>query len=417
MDNITHSLAGLVAGELIDRVLPSETDPEKANLRRKLILFSSFAANNFPDLDFVLNPLMPEPLAYLLLHRGHTHTILWLVPQLILIFLLIWTLRPSVRKILREDSITRRGVVCATFLGLLLHIGLDYFNSYGVHPFHPLDSSWYYGDLVFIIEPFFWVALGTGFFLGTGKIFRWGGIGLLITASVLFVILGYLHPMALLSYAMAGAVLYLLHRKRQPRSLLVPGASLILALIFVVVQAISSRVMRNKLALSPQMVDVSLTAFPSHPLCWIYHSVELQESEGKYALENGIASVLPSWVPASSCPEKFLAGKTPLRNGAQKIVLREFSVDLQRFRELAQTNCFFSAWLRFSRVPLLQESSAHDLRFSRGKNLGNFSTIYLPIFQGQKCPEFVPGWAPPRKDLLTGRDLDKVVDDDHSGDP
>ena len=29
------------------------------------------------------------------------------------------------------------------------------------HPFYPLDNRWYYGDAISIIEPWFWVMLGT----------------------------------------------------------------------------------------------------------------------------------------------------------------------------------------------------------------------------------------------------------------
>ena len=40
----------------------------------------------------------------------------------------------------------------------LLHIGMDFMNNYGVHPFWPVDSRWWYGDSVFIIEPLLWAA-------------------------------------------------------------------------------------------------------------------------------------------------------------------------------------------------------------------------------------------------------------------
>ena len=40
------------------------------------------------------------------------------------------------------------------------HVPLDALNSYGVHPFYPVDSSWYFGDAVFIFEPGFWIVLG-----------------------------------------------------------------------------------------------------------------------------------------------------------------------------------------------------------------------------------------------------------------
>lgn len=84
MDNITHSLIGLGAGELLQRSLPPEADPAQQGLRR-LLLFACWAASNAPDLDLVLKPLLADPLGYLLHHRGHphphTHTVLFALPQ------------------------------------------------------------------------------------------------------------------------------------------------------------------------------------------------------------------------------------------------------------------------------------------------------------------------------------------------
>src|SRR4029453_7993236 len=40
------------------------------------------------------------------------------------------------------------------------HLALDALNSYGVHPFYPADNRWYFGDAVFILEPWLWLLLG-----------------------------------------------------------------------------------------------------------------------------------------------------------------------------------------------------------------------------------------------------------------
>jgi inner membrane protein len=42
------------------------------------------------------------------------------------------------------------------FLAALSHILLDWTNNYGVRPFFPFNPRWYYGDLVFIVEPVLW---------------------------------------------------------------------------------------------------------------------------------------------------------------------------------------------------------------------------------------------------------------------
>jgi hypothetical protein len=45
-------------------------------------------------------------------------------------------------------------------MGLALHLAMDYTNSYGLHPWYPFNARWFYGDMVFIVEPLFWVVLG-----------------------------------------------------------------------------------------------------------------------------------------------------------------------------------------------------------------------------------------------------------------
>lgn len=81
MDNLSHSIIGLAVGELVQRSLALEHDPAAQQQRRRLLLVAGFLASNFPDLDLFLTPLLQRPLGYLLHHRGHTHTLLWVVPH------------------------------------------------------------------------------------------------------------------------------------------------------------------------------------------------------------------------------------------------------------------------------------------------------------------------------------------------
>src|SRR5690606_3787254 len=82
------------------------------------------------------------------------------LPQALLLVGLIWLLWPAARRLLRESALARTGFALAVAGGFGLHLLMDYLNSYGIHPFHPFDSRWYYGDLIFILEPVFWIALG-----------------------------------------------------------------------------------------------------------------------------------------------------------------------------------------------------------------------------------------------------------------
>jgi inner membrane protein len=46
------------------------------------------------------------------------------------------------------------------------HPALDYTNSYGLRPFLPFSGTWYYGDILFIIDPYIDAVLLTGLLAG-----------------------------------------------------------------------------------------------------------------------------------------------------------------------------------------------------------------------------------------------------------
>ena len=53
----------------------------------------------------------------------------------------------------------------AVYVTLTTHPLMDYTNSYGWRPFLPFQDHWYYGDLVFIVDPYIWLILGGAVFL------------------------------------------------------------------------------------------------------------------------------------------------------------------------------------------------------------------------------------------------------------
>ena len=137
MDNLTHSLFGVAVAEAACQVISKKRDLSPQ--MRGLFYFVSILANNFPDLDLLYRFLDPTRLGYLLHHRGHTHTFLWVWPQ---IFLLLAGIFIVAR--LRKKSLDRReGVALFSIatIGFHLHISLDFLNSYGVHPLSPFNNQ------------------------------------------------------------------------------------------------------------------------------------------------------------------------------------------------------------------------------------------------------------------------------------
>ncbi|HVR29100.1 MAG TPA: metal-dependent hydrolase [Thermoanaerobaculia bacterium] len=56
-------------------------------------------------------------------------------------------------------------LLALAYLGALTHPVLDWLNTYGVRLLHPFDERWFYGDALFIIDPWAWLVLGAAVFL------------------------------------------------------------------------------------------------------------------------------------------------------------------------------------------------------------------------------------------------------------
>jgi len=413
MDNITHTLVGLGVGELVHRCLPSEPAPARHGTRRRLLLTACALASNFPDLDLLLTRTMPAPLGYLLQHRGHTHTVLYALPQALLLFALLWLLWPNARALLRASRPARWGLAATLVLGFGLHLGMDFLNSYGLHPFAPFNGHWFYGDTLFIVEPVFWILFGVPLALTLRRpLARAGALAVLAVVLVLCTWLAYLAWYALLALLVLGAVLGTLAWRSAPRAPAVYGLALVLGIAFVGLQASLSAVGKQRIgdALvladpAARLRDVAMTAFPANPLCWTFVSVESDEAAGTYRLRRGILSLVPRWLPAPSCPAALIgpADATAARAGArlapQIALLAEENDSLAALRQQQRGNCYFDAWLHFARAPSLVGDVASDYRFGDVPR-GNFSTMQLSDFAGRACPASIPPWGVPRADLL-----------------
>lgn len=406
MDNITHSVVGLGVGELVQRSLPPEPDEAGQRTRHRLLLTACALASNFPDLDLFLTHLLPAPLGYLLNHRGHTHTLLYAMPQALLLVALLWILWPAARALLRRSAPARRGLLLAVALGFALHLGMDYLNSYGVHPFYPFDGRWFYGDAVFIIEPVFWVAFGVPLIMAVpAKAPRTVLMAGLCAALLYFLRKDYLAPLSFGVLLALGAGLACL-RSVRAHSRWAMALALLASLAFVGIQGLASGAGRARVEAAlhradPQarVLDVAMTAFPAQPLCWIFVSVESDAARGRYRLRRGLVSVAPSWLAPAQCPAGLSdpAPATALGDGVAQY--RQVDGSLAALRQLKQDNCRFDDWLRFARAPVVENGVASDLRFAATPR-GNFSA--LPLVQGEGCPGGVPKWSYPRRDLLGG---------------
>ena len=114
-----------------------------------------------PDIDAFTQFLGMDTALYL--RRGWTHGLLAMVvlPLLLTgVLSLIGRLRRS-----SGPSPSPKALFFLSFLAFAIHLPLDWVNTYGVRWLMPFYGRWFYGDAVFIMDPWIWLVLGGAVFL------------------------------------------------------------------------------------------------------------------------------------------------------------------------------------------------------------------------------------------------------------
>ncbi len=182
MDPLTHTLAGAA---LADTGLARRTTLATAAL---------VLAANMPDVDAVAYLAGAD--ASLDLRRGWTHGVLAFVLMPILLAGTLVSLdrwwqrrrRPAPPGEAAPPSASFARLLPLAYLGLASHPVLDWLNTYGIRLLMPFDERWFYGDTLFIIDPWLWLGLGAAVFLnhssGRRQLLAWGALAAVTTAIV-----------------------------------------------------------------------------------------------------------------------------------------------------------------------------------------------------------------------------------------
>jgi inner membrane protein len=393
MDNLTHSLIGAAFAQA---ARPATTSAAP----HRLLATAGVLSANLPDVDLLYFGITQPPVGYLLHHRGHSHTLVGLAAQAA-VLALAWWLVPPLRRLAAGLRARLAAVIGA---GLASHLLLDAGNSYGVHPFHPFDARWYYGDAVFILEPWLWLLLGIPVaWSARRRATRALVFGLVLLLPVAMTAVGVLTPAPAAALAV-GAVL-LAAGTRRLGTVARAGAALAGATAFIASWFALSR-QAGALAraeLSPrvrgELVDVVLNPNPADPACWMVIGVEKHEPDGAFVLHPGTLSLAPSWRPPTACASYRLTAAPGAASTAQGRWNPPLPQSLDRLRALAADDCWTRAWLQFGRAPAFVEGAIVDLRFAQGAR-ANFTAMRVPGPPG--CPALLTSWAMPRADLLDG---------------
>ena len=152
MDNLCHTLTGAALGY--------------AGLRRTTRLANAtlMIAANLPDLDVLVFATDTPSIAF---RRGWTHGVLaqLLLPAALTgVMLLVDHVRRRRTAVVDLSGPPLRAgwLLLLAYIGIYSHVFLDFLNNYGVRLLAPFDWRWFYGDTLFIIDPWLWLVFGAG---------------------------------------------------------------------------------------------------------------------------------------------------------------------------------------------------------------------------------------------------------------
>jgi inner membrane protein len=123
-------------------------------------------ASNLPDVDVLVFTTGTPSVAF---RRGWTHGVLAdvllpLVLTAIIVCVARWRL-PRAKSRGGPDDVRLRQVLLLSYIGVIVHVLMDLLNNYGVRLLMPFSQHWFYGDVLFIMDPWMWIMLGAGVWL------------------------------------------------------------------------------------------------------------------------------------------------------------------------------------------------------------------------------------------------------------
>jgi len=161
MDNLCHTLAGAALGAA---GLRTRTTRATATL---------MIASNLPDIDVAVFATDTLAMSF---RRGWTHGVLAMgvLPVALATAMWLWDRWRGGGKAGQTTHVAANfsGLLLLSFIGNWLHVLMDFLNSYGVRLLMPFSERWFYGDALYIVDPFLYVALGGAVVAG-----RWWGRG------------------------------------------------------------------------------------------------------------------------------------------------------------------------------------------------------------------------------------------------
>jgi inner membrane protein len=153
MDPIAHTFTGAALAA--------------AGLRRMTPLAGAILVigANVPDVDVFVG--FAGDYLSIALRRGWTHGVLALAlwPFVLTALLLAWDRFVRLRRDPTAAPARAGPLLALAAIAVVSHPTLDWLNNYGLRWLMPFSGQWFYGDALFVIDPWFWLLMGGAAFL------------------------------------------------------------------------------------------------------------------------------------------------------------------------------------------------------------------------------------------------------------
>jgi inner membrane protein len=248
VDPLTHTLVGAN--------LASTRLGETTRLATAALVIGA----NLPDVDAILYFTGHDDFA-LGFRRGWTHGVLALV---VLPFVQTALLMLYAR--LRRIAVSPRWLLLLSAFAILTHPTLDWLNNYGMRWLMPFRGTWFYGDSVYIMDPWLWLILGCGWLAGRRASPLLIGAWAVVMALLAWVVSGrntaYLGVVAVVGVLFLAALLWPARRS-------LSTAALILAASYIAARlAIHQRTVHEVRGRVAGIERLMAAPHPINPLRW-----------------------------------------------------------------------------------------------------------------------------------------------------
>ena len=257
MDPIAHTLAGAALAE--------------TGLRRKTRYATAtlMIGANLPDIDVIATFWGSDPMLYW--RRGWSHGILAMIVLPLLLAAAVWIWHRWRGRQRPGDLRYRPGMILLlSYLAVLSHPMLDWLNTYGVRLLMPFDGRWFYGDTLYIIDPWMWLLAGSAILMGRHGSRTAMAAGLIMAgaAGSLLLFTNVTPLLVKLSWCVAAAgllvVAWRLPRRVRPEPL--AGSCLVLLALYIALTgAMARQVEAQQLAEYPMALQAQTNPIPGTP--------------------------------------------------------------------------------------------------------------------------------------------------------